>query len=520
MQRAFRQALPTGYRQHHTPIRFTEAGTGTMSDFWRLTATEIVDLLRRREVSPLELVEDCARRIEAADGSLNAIPTRCFDRARDHARRLESEDAPGPLHGLPIAVKDLEDVAGVRTTYGSPIWADHVPETSDLMVERLESRGAIVMGKSNVPEFGAGGNSFNEVLGITTNPWDMATSAGGSSGGSAAALASGQVPLATGSDLGGSLRIPASFCGVTGFRPSPGVVARGPLPDSFQDLSVAGPMARNVPDVALMLDAMSGIDERDPLSRPAPDRPWLDQVHRALDSGDAPPRIGYSSSLGITPVDTEVDSLCQAALERLEALGTETAPARIDYSDAPEAFHTFRALGFAAGHEDDLANHPDKLKPENRWNIRKGLDITADEIIRGMRIRGALYQRMTAFFDSFDLLALPSTIVPAIATHERYLKELDGHRFANYVDWIMITSVITLTSSPAISIPCGVTRSGLPVGLQLVGPSHSDGRVLAWAAVAERQFGIARMLPIEPRGTPGRYPDPEPEPHGCGVCNA
>lgn len=481
-----------------------------MADLWRMTATEAAGRLRRKEISPLELVEDCIARIEATDGGLNAMPTRCFDRALDRARCLESGGAPGPLHGLPIAIKDLEDVAGVQTTYGSPIWADHVPAASDLMVTRLESRGAIVVGKSNVPEFGAGGNSFNEVLGVTRNPWDMAASAGGSSGGSAAALASGQVPLATGSDLGGSLRIPASFCGVTGFRPSPGVVARGPAPDAFQDLSVAGPVARNVADAALLLDAMSGVDERDPLARPAPPVSWLDQVNMSLDRGDVPRRIGYSPDLGITPVARDVDRLCREALDRLAALGSDIAPAAVDFCDAPEAFHTLRAIGFATGHEDDLAHHRDKLKPENVWNIQKGLDLGIADIMRATRIRGALYQRMTAFFETFDLLALPSTIVPAIATHERYLGELDGHRFDNYVDWIMITSVITLTSSPAISIPCGFTDDGLPVGLQLVGPSHSDGRVLGWAAVAERALGIAVHLPIDPRGTPGRYPDPEP----------
>ncbi len=481
-----------------------------MADLWRMKATDAALLLRRRKVSPLEFLEDCIARIEATDGGLNAMPTRCFERARDRARQLESGDAPGPLHGLPIAIKDLEDVAGVRTTYGSPMWADHVPAASDLLVTRLEERGAIVVGKSNVPEFGAGGNSFNEVLGVTTNPWDMAASAGGSSGGSAAALASGQVPLATGSDLGGSLRIPASFCGVTGFRPSPGVVPRGPAPDAFQDLSVAGPMARNVADTALLLDAMSGIDERDPLARQAPQTSWLEHVLVALDRDDAPLRIGYSPDLGITPVDRDVDRLCRRALDCFALLGSDIAPATIDFGDAPEAFHTLRAMGFATAHEDDYVHRRSMLKPENVWNICKGLDLGIGDIMRATRIRGALYQRMTAFFETFDLLALPSTIVPAIPTHERYLGELDGHLFDNYVDWIMITAVITLTSCPAISIPCGFTDDGLPVGLQLVGPSHSDGRVLGWAAVAERALGIARDLPVDPRGTPGRYPDPEP----------
>ncbi|MBN34855.1 MAG: amidase [Rhodospirillaceae bacterium] len=490
-----------------------------MTELWCLSALEASDLLKKGEVSPLEMVEASAARIDETDDSLNAMPTRCYDRACDHARRMmdgktPAYDGPGALHGLPLAVKELEDVAGVRTTYGSRFFADHVPETSDIMVERLEQRGAIVMGKSNVPEYGAGGNSFNEVLGVARNPWDQQRSPGGSSGGSAAALAAGQVPIATGSDLGGSLRIPASFCGVVGYRPTPGVVAKGPDPGCFADMPVVGPMARDVPDTAFMLDAMTGTDHRDPLSRAEPHVPFLDQVHRALDNGDVPGRIGYSPDLKVTPVDAEVDALCRAGLRQLEVLGCEITDTDLDLSDGPEAFHTFRALGFATGHEHELLSDPDKLKPENRWNTRKGLDLTIEEVIRANRARGAVYHRVTAFFADHDVLAVPSTIVPAIPTHMRYLKELNGHTFGNYVDWIILTSVITLTACPAISIPCGFTASGLPVGLQLVGRSHSDGQLLGWSAVAERLFGLAQGLPIDPRGEPGRYPDPEPEPHG------
>ena len=492
-----------------------------MPDLWTLTAREAVDLLKAGEISPLDMVEASAARIEATDEGLNVMPTHCFDRARDHARRIMRgaapvHDGPGALHGLPVAVKELEDVAGVRTTYGSPFFADHVPDRSDIMVERLEARGGIVMGKSNVPEYGAGGNSFNEVLGVARNPWDRGRSPGGSSGGSAGALAAGQVPLATGSDLGGSLRIPASFCGVVGFRPTPGVVAKGPDPGCFGDMPVAGPMARNVPDAALMLDAMAGVDHRDPLSRAAPAVPFLDRVLRGLEAGATPARIGYSPDLGVTPVDREVDAVCRAAVERLAGLGGEVVETGLDLSDGAEAFHTFRALGFAVSHRHELETEPEKLKPENRWNIRKGLELTIDDILRAHRVRGALYHRVVDFFARHDLLALPSTIVTAIPTHERYLGELDGHRFANYVDWIILTSVVTLTLCPAISIPCGFTRSGMPVGLQLVARSHADAELLAWAAAAERLFGVAETLPIEPRGAPGRYPDPEPEPHGGG----
>ena len=242
-------------------------------DLCMLTAVEAVALLRSGRVSSRELVEAALRRIEQVDPQLNALPTVCAERAFEQADRADRDT---PLAGLPIAVKDLNDVAGVRTTYGSPIYADHVPDRSDFMVERLEQRGAVVVAKSNTPEFGAGGNTFNEVFGETRNPWDTSRTCGGSSGGSAAALASGQVWLATGSDLGGSVRTPAGFCGVVGVRPSPGRVAAGPSPLPFETMSVEGPMGRTVADAALMLDAMAGLDPRDPLSLEAPARPFAD----------------------------------------------------------------------------------------------------------------------------------------------------------------------------------------------------------------------------------------------------
>lgn len=485
-----------------------------MTDLYRLTARQAVDLLAKGEVSPLDMVEASAARIEATDGAMNAMPTLCLDRARDHAKAIMAGErpayrGPGALHGLPMAVKELDDVAGVPTTYGSPIYADNVAERSDIMVERLEERGAITMGKSNVPEFGAGGQSFNSVLGAAANPWDLGHTPGGSSGGSGAALAAGQVWIATGSDLGGSLRIPASFCGIVGYRTTPGIVAKGPDPYPFADQPVAGPMARNVPDTALMLDAMTGIHEEDPLSRAAPATSYVDQVLKALSEGSAPKRIGYSSDLGITTVDPEVDALCRAATDRFAELGSEVTDAVIDFSDAPESFQTFRALGFINGHEHEIDAHRDKFKPENIWNIEKGRALTREEISRAHRIRGALFHRMLAYFRDYDALALPSTIVPALPLDMRYLPELNGQRFDNYVEWIMITSVITLTTCPVISINCGFTKSGLPVGLQIVGPPHSDGRLLGWAAVAEHLYGLAGQVPLDPRGERGAEPGPD-----------
>ena len=490
-----------------------------MTEPWRLTARDAIALLKRGEVSPRELVAAAADRIAATEPGLNAMPTTCFERALAHAERLTDErgrssspvhDGPGALHGLPVSIKDLQDVAGVRTTYGSPIWARHVPKRSDIMVERLERRGGIVMGKTNVPEFGAGAVGFNEVLGSSANPWDMSLTPGGSSGGAAAGLAAGQVPLATGSDLGGSLRIPASFCGVVGFRPSPGIVARGPDPACFDDLAVLGPMARDVPDAALLLDAMAGLHGEDPLARRAPGRGYLDGVLAALDGGAGPRRIGYSPDLGVTPVKAEVDDACRRAVRSLSSLGAEISPARIDFGDAPEAFHTLRAMGFAARHGEALARHREDFKPEIVWNIEKGLALAIDEVLRAQRIRAALFHRVAAFFKDHDLLALPSTITPAFPMHWRYLGRLGDHRFDTYIDWIMITSVVSLTACPAISIPCAIVGDGLPVGLQLVGRPHGDAELLGWAAQAERLFGFARRVPIEPRGARGRHPAPEP----------
>ncbi|MEO5695058.1 MAG: amidase family protein, partial [Usitatibacter sp.] len=285
-----------------------------MKDLFRRSAREVSGLLRRREVSPVEAVHAALERIAATDGALNAVPTVCAERALAHARRIESEGTAGRppawLGGLPIVVKDLNDVAGVRTTYGSPLFADHVPEASDVMVETLEANGAVVVGKANTPEFGHGANTYNEVFGKTRNPWNTAMTCGGSSGGSAVAVATGQAWLATGSDLGCSLRTPAAFCSVVGLRPSPGRVARSRVRLPFDTLWVQGPLARDVGDVALMLDAMSGHHPADPLSMDAPRTPF----RAALEQPVAPRRVAYSRDLGgLTPVAAEVAQICAAA---------------------------------------------------------------------------------------------------------------------------------------------------------------------------------------------------------------
>jgi amidase len=455
-----------------------------MTELWRLSATEAVALLKKGEVAPGDLIDAAAARIEAVDGAVNALPTRCFERARGFA---EAARRKAPLYGLPVAIKDSMDVAGVRSTQGSPIFANHIPTRSDIQVERLEARGALVVARSNAPEFAAGANTFNEVFGATRNPFDTRMTCGGSSGGSAVALAAGMVWLANGSDLGGSLRVPASFCSVVGFRPSPGLVAHGPGPGAFDDLAVSGPMARNVADLRLMLEAMSGQDPRDPLSIPFP-----------RSEARAKLRIGWSADLGFLPVDPEIRAICAEAARRFTELGAEVEEAGPDLSGAHEAFQTLRALRFAAAKKELLLSHRAQLKPEVVWNIELGLKLTADEIGRALRERVALYQRVAAFFETHDLLLAPVVMVPPFPVERRWIEECGGVRFDNYVDWLGHTYAVTLTRCPALSLPCGFTRGGLPVGLQLVAPPMHDAALLQIAERLESLLGIAKKVPLTP----------------------
>jgi amidase len=463
-----------------------------------LPAREAVRLLQAREISPLEAIDAALARIEQVDGDVNAVPTLCVERARERAAVLEgapTRSGRGWLAGLPFLVKDLVEVEGVRTTYGSPIFADHVPDRSAMQIERVEGRGGIVLGKSASPEFGAGANTFNEVFGVTRNPWDTRLTCGGSSGGSAVALATGMAWLADGSDLGGSLRTPASFCGVVGLRPSPGRVAEG-LGASFDSLGVVGPMARDVRDVALFLDALAGLDRRDPRSFPAPPLPYVESVER-------PPslrRVAFSADLGgITPVDPEVAAICRRAAEQLAGAGVAVEEASPDLSTALEVFTVLRAAGFAAGMSELLRDHRALLKPEIVWNIELGLSLSAARIAWAEQQRGLLIDGFTRFSERYDLLLCPAAIVPPFAVEQRFLEALGDHRFETYVDWITITSAVTLTARPVLALPAGFTSAGLPVGLQVVGPARGEGLVLAAGAMLEELLDARLATPIDPR---------------------
>jgi amidase len=465
----------------------------------RRTAVEVVELLRKGEVTPLELIDASLSRIRAVDPAVNALPTISVEHARDHARRMGGSKiergSPGWLGGLPIAIKDLMNVTGVRSTQGSPIFADFVPEVSDVQVETLERRGGIVVARSNTSEFGAGANTFNEVFGKTRNPWNTALTCGGSSGGSAVALATGMVWLANGSDLGGSLRIPASFCSVVGMRPSAGWVAQGPSPGAYDTLSVSGPMARNVTDLALMLDAMAGFDPRDPLSRPPPRRSFLERARRP----GKPKKAGFSADLGFLPVDPEVHGICEAAARKLGETGATVETAAPDFSGARETFHVLRALRYVTTLGPLYAEHRARLKPDIVANIEAGLNLGAEEIGRAMRERVALHQRVVEFFETYDLLLTPTVIVPPFDVDQRYVEQVEGQRFETYWDWLGLTYAVTLSGCPALSLPCGFTQSGLPVGLQMVGRPYGDGELLGFAALLEQALGLAGKTPIDPQ---------------------
>ena len=469
----------------------------------RLTARQTVAKLKSGEVSPLDLIDAAAARIESVDQKVNALPTLCLDRARDRAGKIMQDGpkdrGPNDLAGLPIAVKDLNHVEGVRNTQGSPIFADDISDHSDFMVEQLEANGALVVAKSNTPEFGAGANTFNEVFGRTCNPWGLQKNPGGSSGGSAAALATGQVWLATGSDLGGSLRIPAAYCSIVGMRPTPGRVSSGPGALPFGPLSVDGPMARNVGDVALMLDAQAGPHPLDPISLQT-EAPGFFQA--AVDEPVSPKRIAFSPDLGYVPVDAETADICETAARRFVDLGAEVEAACPDLRDAEETFDILRAEQYAAGKQPLLESHRDQLKPEVIWNIEHGLAMTAEVIGRGERMRGAMFNRLATFFQTYDYLLTPTVITAPFDGEIRYLEELNGHKFESYVSWLIMTFAFSAFSLPSISIPCGFTREGLPVGLQIVGRPRDDAGVLGAASLLEEALGLADLVPIEPRDTP------------------
>jgi amidase len=466
------------------------------TDLISMTAVALRDKLNSGEVTPHDCLDAIEARIAKVDISVNALPTLCFERARKHADQLMKKrpGARGLLGGIPIPIKDLTPVKGVLTTQGSPIFKDTIPAASDPLVERLETQGGIVCAKSNTPEFGAGANTFNEVFGATRNPYNTRLSAAGSSGGAAVALATGMAWLAHGSDLGGSLRNPASFCGIAGLRPTPGRVASDPGVDLDRRLPQQGPMARTVEDCALLLDAMSGEDIRDPGSLPKPTRSFLSQAR----SGWLPKRVAYSPDLGITPVDPEVAAITRKAAMVFASMGAKMDDCHPDFSEAHESFNVLRARSFAISKKTLLDQHRDLLKPEVIWNIEAGLKLTLTDILKAEHQRAAMFRRTLAFFEDWDLLCTPATIVAAFPVEQRYVASCNGVVFDNYVHWLSIAYAITLVGCPAISVPCGFTSDGRPVGLQIVAKPRAEGRLFAAAKALEEALDLKTCKPVDP----------------------
>jgi amidase len=460
--------------------------------------TAVVDLLRAGEISPREVLEDIESRVASVNPAVNALVTLCFARARRHAAVLEAKSAAerGAFAGLPIPIKDVYPVEGVRTTFGSLVFADHVPDRSDWMVEAIEAAGGIVFAKSNTPEFAAGANTFNEVFGRTLNPWDTSRSAAGSSGGAAAAVATGMAHIAQASDNACSVRYPAAFCGVVGLRPSPGLIPQGPGALPYQVLSLVGPIARNVADVGLGLDAMARFDPRDPRTR------QLSAIsyRAAAEAPRRPRRAAFSMDLGgVARVSGEVRAVVQSAVTRLAAAGLDVADEAPNMRQARDAFFPLRAFLFTALYGDALEQHREKLKPEVVWNIEEGLKLTAADLVAGEAARAEVRDAMVAFVARHGVLITPTAPVAPYPVEKRYVDEIDGEKLVTYVDWLVLGYAITVTGCPAISIPCGFTGEGLPVGLQLVGSPYGEAELLATAAWCEQVLGASLSAPIDPR---------------------
>ncbi|MBI3262549.1 MAG: amidase [Acidobacteria bacterium] len=467
------------------------------SDLCFTPAVDLARMIRARRVSVTEVVIAHLARIEQINPQVNAICTLVADRARDEAcaadRALASGVEPGPLFGLPIAIKDLVLTKGIRTTFGSRIYRDFVPDRDALHVERLRAAGAIVIGKTNTPEFGAGSQTFNDVFGETRNPYDLSRTCGGSSGGAAVALACGLTPLADGSDLGGSLRNPPSFCNVIGLRPSAGRVPDWPTKVPNQTLSVLGPLGRTAGDAALLLSAMAGPDSRDPLSLADPGPIFA----RPLDRDFKGIRMAWTPDLGRYPVEPIVASTCGAACGPFIDLGCHVEEAHPDVSGADDIFQVLRAWLFGAQHRADLLRHRDLMKDTVVWNIEEGLKQDAETVARATRERAALCQRVAAFMERYEFLLLPVSQVAPFPIEQRWVREINGIPMRTYIDWMATCYCITLAGLPAVSVPCGFTPDGLPIGLQIVGRPQRDFDLLQLAHAFEQATMVgSRRAPL------------------------
>jgi len=455
-------------------------------DLCELDAVTLRRMIGAKEISPRELVDACIGRIEAVDGSVNAMVSRSFDRAREEAAQAEAAVMAGSqlglLHGLPIGIKDLSDTAGIRTTYGSELFADHVPDQDERVVAAVRKAGAIVLGKTNTPEFGAGANTRNRVFGATHNPFDPARTCGGSSGGSAVALACGMVPLATGSDHGGSLRTPAAFCGVTGYRPSPGLVPTERRGIAWTPSPVEGPMGRTVADAALLMAAMAGTDPRDPL-------PGSTDPSIFLNLGEVDPsslRVAVSADLGFAPVDDGIQATFRNAVKLFGGAFAQVVEADPELAGIETVFETLRSVIFVGAHLDKFEKQRDRLGPNIIANMEAALGLGIRDVAHAMTEQTRFFNRFVSFMEPYDVLICPAAAVPPFPVDQWYPEAINGAPTRNYMHWLAIAYGLTVLSHPVVVVPCGRDATGTPFGIQICGRYGADHAVLGIAQAIER----------------------------------
>ncbi|MBJ7262298.1 MAG: amidase [Burkholderiaceae bacterium] len=461
-----------------------------------LTSLSAVELRRRigaRQLSPVDLVEACIARIETTNPSVNAITATCFERARAEAQAADAAVRAGKplglLHGLPIGIKDLEETEGLLTTYGSPLYVDNIPAQDNVLVSRLRAAGAIVVGKTNVPEMGAGANTRNAVWGATGNPFNPVLNAGGSSGGSAAALALDMVPLCSGSDTGGSLRIPAAKCGVVGFRPSPGLVPSERKPLGWTGISVVGPMGRTIADTRLQLAATAGPYSRDPLSYPIPAGAF---TGTRVDLASL--RIGYTEDFGVCEVDDDIRRVFREKIAAIKPMVHSCEAVQIDMAGAHRSFDVVRAQNFVIGMRDAYRKNPTSLGPNSRANFELGLALSLEDVAAAYAEQTRIFRAFQKLFDHYDVILSPTTPVSPFPWSQLYLESVNGTALENYYRWLSLTYVVTLTTNPSLALPCGVDHAGMPFGMQVVGGFRQDALLLDQAEALESAFAAYREL--------------------------
>lgn len=464
-----------------------------------LSAIEARSLIGRKALSPVELVESCLERIGTVDGALNAITAIDEEGARaaaKHAEKTVMQGEPlGLLHGLPVGIKDLQATKGLRTTSGSLLYEHHMPDADDPVVANIRAEGGIVLCKTNTPEFGAGGNTTNKVFGVTGNPYDPDKTCGGSSGGSAVAVATGMTPLATGSDHGGSLRTPAGFCGVVGFRPSPGLVPRTTRPVSLLPMPVLGPMGRSVADAHLLLRAQLDLDKDDPFS--SDDLLRIPKVLEGVDLSSL--RVAFSADLGCAPLDNEIRKVFEKKAASFRHLFAEARTSDPDFGDVHEAFEILRAIQFCAAHKQRLEKHRDQLGPNVINNTERALTYSLPDVAWAHKVQTDLYTRFRRFFGDADILISPAASVSPFPHAQLFVEEINGEKMPTYMRWLAITYALTMALPSVVCLPCGVDHLGMPFGIQVAGPSGSDALVLEVAFTLEQALAeneeTARPLP-------------------------